>query len=647
VTAALGFRRLGVAVIVVVAVSIGMLALSSLLISADTAREAVRSQIRAVTGLEPVLRGPVSVSLFPSGAVNFADVILGDSHNNEPALAAERLIAHLHLLPLLVGRIEISDIALVHPRIAITFSSTGESNWSALLEALARAAKPNAGSSDEMVSFSEIRIDGGTIIARDSAHGVTETLSDAELSLAWPSISKSFAATGHFVWRDSPVEGSITVSDFLAALTGERSGLKFRVSGAPLKLAFDGFMSTQPTLKIEGMLAADGDSLRDTLHWIGQKPLPGGGFSHFALKAKTDLVGGTIALSQANIDLDGNSAEGVLTYAADGRRTLQGTLAADNLDLTPYISTVRLMAADAHDWDRMPIKVDGFNNFDLDLRLSAARVVIGNAKLGRTGVAANLRKGQLVVTVGESQAFGGEITGSFGIANATAGVDLKSQMQFADVDLQSCLGELFGIRNLEGKGNLNVALEGSGSSVMGVTSTLNGTATLTADEGALTGFNIEQLLRRLIGRPLSGTGGLRSGRTPYNKLTATFKVVEGTASIDELRIDGPTVKVALDGSASIPTREVDLKGTASLVPAAGDAATAFELPFVVQGPWDDFIIIPDAPTLERRSSAVGHLLDAIKDRKTRDAVTSTLDRVTGGGARPAPPTSDGQSAQPQ
>jgi AsmA protein len=273
--------------------------------------------------------------------------------------------------------------------------------------------------------------------------------------------------------------------------------------------------------------------------------------------------------------------------------------------------------------------------------------VIGNAKLGRTGVAANLRKGQLVVTVGESQAFGGEITGSFGIANATAGVDLKSQMQFADVDLQSCLGELFGIRNLEGKGNLNVALEGSGSSVMGVTSTLNGTATLTADEGALTGFNIEQLLRRLIGRPLSGTGGLRSGRTPYNKLTATFKVVEGTASIDELRIDGPTVKVALDGSASIPTREVDLKGTASLVPAAGDAATAFELPFVVQGPWDDFIIIPDAPTLERRSSAVGHLLDAIKDRKTRDAVTSTLDRVTGGGARPAPPTSDGQSAQPQ
>jgi AsmA protein len=646
VTAARGFKRLAVAVIVVVAVSIGMLALSSLVISADTAREAVRNEIRAVTGLELVLRGPVSVSLFPSGAVNFADVVLDDGRNSEPALAAERLTAHLHLLPLLVGRIEISDIALVRPRIAITFAANGDCNWSIFLDALASAAKPNPSRSHQAVSFSEIRIDDGTIVARDTAHGITETLTEAELSLAWPSISQSFAATGHFVWRDNPVEGSITVSDFLSALTGERSGLKFRVSGAPLKLAFDGFMSTRPTLKIEGMLAADAASLRDVLRWTGQKPLPGGGLAHFALKAKTDLVGGTIALSSANLELDGNAAEGVLTYAADGRRTLQGTLAADSLDLTPYISTVRLMAADARDWNRVPIRLDGFNNFDLDLRLSAARVEIGNAKLGRTGVAANLRKGQLVVTVIESQAFGGEITGSFGIANAETGVDLKAHMQFADVDLQTCLGELFGIRNLEGKGNLSVALDGSGSSVMAITRTLGGTATLAASEGALTGFNVEQLLRRLDGRPLSGMGGLRSGRTPYNNLTATIKVIEGNATIDELHIDGPTVTVRLGGSASIPTREVDLKGTASLVPAAGDTSAAFELPFVVQGPWDDFIIIPDPQSLMRRSGAVAPLLDAIKDRKTRDAVQSALDRLTGRG-RPASATNDGQPAQPQ
>ena len=39
-----------------------------------------------------------------------------------------------------------------------------------------------------------------------------------------------------------------------------------------------------------------------------------------------------------NLELDGNSAEGVLTFAADGRQTLQGTLAADEINLTPYLS---------------------------------------------------------------------------------------------------------------------------------------------------------------------------------------------------------------------------------------------------------------------------------------------------------------------
>ena len=122
------------------------------------------------------------------------------------------------------------------------------------------------------------------------------------------------------------------------------------VSGTPLKLAFDGNLSHRPTLKIDGTLAADAASLRDTLRWAGLRALTGGGFGRFALKAKTSVSGGTIALSAVNVELDGNVAEGVLTFATDGRQTLQGTLAANELDLTPYISTVRLLTANERDW---------------------------------------------------------------------------------------------------------------------------------------------------------------------------------------------------------------------------------------------------------------------------------------------------------
>ena len=92
----------------------------------------------------------------------------------------------------------------------------------------------------------------------------------------------------------------------------------------------------------------------------------------------------------------------------------------------------------------------------------------------------------------------------------------------------------------------------------------------------------------------------------------------------------------MTGTASVPAREYDLKGIASLV-SAPSAAPGFELPFVVQGPWDDPLIFPDPESLIRRSPASAPLLDAVKDRKTRDAVRSVLERFTGSGARPQAP----------
>ena len=457
------------------------------------------------------------------------------------------------------------------------------------------------------------------------------------MALAWPSISRSFAATGRFAWHDEPIDATISFTDFVAALNGDRSGLKVRLAGAPFKFAFDGYISHRPTLKMEGTLAADAASLRDTLRWAEQQPPPGGGFGRFALKAQTNVVGGTIGLSGVNVELDGNTAEGVLTF--DGRQTLQGTLAAEGLDLTPYVSTVRLLTSGERGWDSKPIALDGLDGIHVDLRLSAARVNVASAKLGRTAVAANLRGGNLTVAVGESQAFGGVVKGTFGLAKSPGGADFKAQLQFTNIDLEQCLGEMFGIRRLEGKGNLGLAIDSSGSSVYDLTKGLNGTAGLTSRNGAIAGFNVEQLLKRIERRPLSGGGEFRTGKTPYEMLTVNLKIIQGVANIEEVRMEGPSVGLALTGSASIPARELDLKGTASLLSVAARgtsaAAPAFELPFMVQGPWDDPIILPDPQSRIQRSGAAQPILDAVRNRSARDPVRSAIERLTGATADPS------------
>jgi AsmA protein len=132
---------------------------------------------------------------------------------------------------------------------------------------------------------------------------------------------------------------------------------------------------------------------------------------------------------------------------------------------------------------------------------------------------------------------------------------------------------------------------------------------------------------------LSGAGNFRQGSTPYDNITVSVKFADGIATAEDIRVESPTSRITLTGTASVPSREYDLKGVASLV---SSGSPSFELPFVVQGPWDDPLIFPDAESLLRRSPATEPLLDAVKDQKTRDAVKSVIERFTGGLRRPAP-----------
>jgi AsmA protein len=643
-TAAIGLKRLAIAAAAILAAAFVTLVALSILIPATSVRDAVKSEIRAVTGLDPMLGDDISLSLFPSGAVSFHKVLLGDNRSGEPAVAADELTARLRYFPLLAGRIEIADVTLVRPTINVTFAANGESNWSGLIDTLARALTPNP--DHRTASFSEIDIQDGTVVVHDLGKDATERLENVEFQVAWPSISRSFGANGHFVWNDEPVEASLALTDFLAALTGDRSGLKVRVSGAPLQLAFDGSASALPTLKIEGALGVDAPSLRDAMRWTGSSKLPFGGFGRFTLRAQSDIGGGVIALSNVNVDVDGNAAEGALTLSTGGQRLVQGTLAADALDLTPYLSGVRLLARNERNWDALPIALDGFGDFNLDLRLSAASIKLSTAQLGRTAVAANLRNGKLDLTIGEAQAFGGTAKGTLGLNVVDNGVGVSSHMQFVDVDLNDCLGQLFGVRKVTGHGNLAMNVDGSGASVMAVTRALNGTASVTAHSGALSGINVEQLLRRLQRRPLSGSGDFRSGSTPFDELAINLKIDRGTVSVDDMHIDGPSVKLAVGGQASVPTRDLDLKGMATLISTA--SADEFDLPFVVQGPWDDPIMLPDPQALIRRSGAAAPLLDAAKTHNASDAVRSVIDQLLASPSSsvPAPAVSPASTTAP-
>src|ERR1700722_16900708 len=249
-----GIKRLGMPIAALLGGALTVLIAMSWLLNRDALRDAVEAQIRAVTGLDLVVHGKIDVSVFAGSYVSFHDVGLKGGATADPALSVDVLTANLRLLPLLLQRFQIADVMMLRPHIHVVREANGESNWTPFIETIVRTMKPGA---DNQVSFSEIRIQDGVLAYEDAANHVTEGFVNKALSLAWPSISRSFAATGQFDWRGERVDGAISASDFVAALSGDRSGLKARLASAPLKLAFDGTVADRTSLMMEGTLTID------------------------------------------------------------------------------------------------------------------------------------------------------------------------------------------------------------------------------------------------------------------------------------------------------------------------------------------------------------------------------------------------------
>jgi AsmA protein len=201
---------------------------------------------------------------------------------------------------------------------------------------------------------------------------------------------------------------------------------------------------------------------------------------------------------------------------------------------------------------------------------------------------------------------------------------------------------LFDVDQLSGSGNVGFSVASSGRSVKELAGNLNGTVRIAAVDGGLSGLNVEQAMRRLQRSPLAGSGDLRAGRTAFDRLDIGLSIAQGLATIDNVALEGPGVRLAVTGSTSIPEREFNLAGTANLVSDTSDAATLFELPFTVKGQWTSPSIAPDTRALKERSPLARSPLDTQEmketakqegrqdrnqDRATRDDVQDAVNRV--------------------
>lgn len=603
-------------------------------ISAADMRLAVEKALSDDGRLTVSLKGEPELRMLPMPRLLLPDVRL--PMNEAQSIHVGTVVSRLDLWSLLFGRFEVAEVILERPVLVLT----GPVHWEDLL-APVLAHPPTAPA---------LRIVDGTIAWR-APNGYTRTLMSQLTGRIDRTLNgKGIFALSQFKWRDAPVEVSLSIDDVPAYLKGTSSAVRVRLAGEGAIVRFRGQAGQDETLSARGELSADADSLRKVMEWLHLTVPSQTGFGSLSFTSQLVLEKGDFSLTGTRMSLDGNKIDGgFLVNMAGAKPKIQGTVAADELNLRPY-ERIQLTVNNGQEWNPAPLNLDLLNSFDLDLRFSAGQVNTGTTTFTTVAGSAVLNEGKLVLAIGQTSGWGGMLRGTATLSPRWSGASLNQrglsvqvEAECTNIALEQALGDLVDLTRFEGTGSLTFRLHGEGRSIASIAQDLSGSLDLSGTGGYLRGFDVARVLRRIDRRPLSGSTDPHGGRTPFQKLQAKADIRNGVAALHVLDLSGNQVELSMVGRILIKSRTLDLHGLASLRPSAEQPPETrrSDLPFMIQGPWNAPRIMADPLSLIERSGAAQQLLEAVRHQRAPAEARPLVEHLIG------PPAAAPEDEQPQ
>lgn len=158
-----------------VALIVAALLAAPLLIDAESFKPRIAAAIRDVTGRDLAIAGPVKLRLLPSPVVEAADIRLSNMPGGKAAsmVEAKSLRMTVGVFPLLSGRLDITELKLVEPRIALEVTADGRANYdfsppASGQPANAGAAPPKATGEGYRITAERVVVENGTVSLIDA-----------------------------------------------------------------------------------------------------------------------------------------------------------------------------------------------------------------------------------------------------------------------------------------------------------------------------------------------------------------------------------------------------------------------------------------------------------------------------------------------
>jgi AsmA protein len=507
----------------------------------------IQERVERETGYKLAINGGARLGLWPSLNITLNDITLQHPKDRDinRHFAAASIEAEVTLASLWAGKPRITELAIIRPVANLPLRRERDRDANP-------PSRPAAGTPSEAFSIEHISVSGGTVVLsnlRDRVENRIETI-NADISID---------------------------SDRKVALTGSarRNGspLKFEIKAAPPAPPIER-QNIPAEIKIDAP-----DLLRATLTAKAEVRLNG---SVVMINGVTGALGDAAFSGWASVDL---SSKPLVKLDLDFQKLAVAT--------TPSTAS----SAD-QPWSSATIDVNGLNYIDLQVRVSAAELSIGNARFIPAAIDATLTSGVLKAQVANLGAYDGNANGDLTVDVTAANPAYTMRADLTGVRALPLMQGLADFDRIDGRMQTKISVRSSGTSQRAIMSNMAGTAFVVFQDGAIKGLNVAQMIRSLTASTLSGWQESEEKATDLSQLSASFKIDKGQAQTTDLNLVGPLVKMTGAGTIDLGTKQIGFRVEPKLVMTTEGQGRITDpvglgIPVMISGPWGSPRIYPE------------------------------------------------------
>ena len=592
--------------LVIIALAIAAL---PFVLTTDFVAEQLKTAVAKSTGRTLNINGPLRFKFWPTLMVEANDVAL----SNPPQMykgqfaAIKTLRVRVAARPLLSRQVKILEMTLLNPRVSLVVDNGGKANWDFTQKTTTSSSQEkitmgNGQSPIDKISLAPIVIKNGDIRFLDERAGSSFAAQNVNMSVTIGGLDGPIDIKGNLVWNKQKVSiNSYTKSP--ARLTRDGSPMDLAIASSLLTMQFSGRARIAKGISLAGTISAKTPSIRKLASWTGTPLTPGKGLGAFTAKAGVDLTGKVIKLSKAKVMIDGMNAQGNLTINLKGKRPLiLARIGMDQINVNTYLQkgqrTGQKKTAKSPGWSEDRIDFSGLKAVDADLTIATSRIVYKNIIIGTTSLSAKLSNGKLDARLNKMAFYDGKAIGRIILNGATKSPVIQGSLSASGLNAFGLLKDFADFKRLKGTGQLQLSLASSGKSQQEIVSRLGGIAKLKFTNGAIRGINIASMVRNVQKSILGGWDKNSKKDTDFSEFSMSFKIKDGIANNDDLKLLGPLVRVTGKGEVDMLAQRLDYRVKPKLVATlkgqgGKQKLKGIAVPIIIKGPWAKPKIYPD------------------------------------------------------